>query len=222
MSDTSNEDKTEQPTPRRLIRAREEGSVARAQGLPGAAIMVTAALFFLMGGRSLVMAMERSLRSGLGLDAETMRDPARLLVAVWQVVSPPLGAVAILNSSADRDRRVGESGGRRLGVFAEIAGARRQSHQSAFRLAAVVFARRIGRSRQGAAQGARDRRRCLYRAARLDPGDGQSGARIMVGRVCLRGGASDACAPLFCRRARLRRGDRGSLSDLESLVAACA
>ncbi len=96
MSDTSNEDKTEQPTPRRLIRAREEGSVARAQGLPGAAIMVTAALFFLMGGRSLVMAMERSLRSGLGLDAETMRDPARLLVAVWQVVSPPLGAVAIL------------------------------------------------------------------------------------------------------------------------------
>ncbi len=96
MSDTSNEDKTEQPTPRRLIRAREEGSVARAQGLPGAANMVTAALFFLMGGRSLVMAMERSLRSGLGLDAETMRDPARLLVAVWQVVSPPLGAVAIL------------------------------------------------------------------------------------------------------------------------------
>jgi flagellar biosynthesis protein FlhB len=96
MSDTSNEDKTEQPTPRRLIRAREEGSIARAQGLPGAAIMITAAFFFLMGGRSLVMSMERSLRSGLGLDAETMRDPARLLVAVWQVLSPPLGAVSIL------------------------------------------------------------------------------------------------------------------------------
>ena len=55
MSDTSNEDKTEQPTRRRLERAREEGTVARAQGLPGAAIMVTAALFFILAGRSLVM-----------------------------------------------------------------------------------------------------------------------------------------------------------------------
>jgi flagellar biosynthetic protein FlhB len=95
MSDTSNEDKTEQPTPRRLIKAREEGSVARAQGLPGAAIMVAAALFFLMGGRSLIAAMERSLRSGLGLDAESMRDPARIFTTVWHVMSPPLGATAI-------------------------------------------------------------------------------------------------------------------------------
>ena len=96
MSDTSNEDKTEQPTARRLIKAREEGSVARAQGLPGAAIMVTAALFLTMGGRSLVAAMERSLRSGLGLDAEAMRDPARIFTTAWHVLSPPLGATAAL------------------------------------------------------------------------------------------------------------------------------
>ncbi|HXE16613.1 MAG TPA: flagellar biosynthesis protein FlhB [Stellaceae bacterium] len=96
MSDTSNEDKTEQPTPRRLIRAREEGSIARAPSLPGAAIMLTAALFFLMGGRSILGSMEQSLRLGLGLDAATMHEPQRVVVAAWHVLSPPLAATAVL------------------------------------------------------------------------------------------------------------------------------
>lgn len=96
MSDTSGQDKTEQPTQRRLVKAREEGSVARAQGLSGAAIMVTAAAFLALGGGSIVTAMERSLRAGLRLDAETMRDPSRLLIAVWNVMAPSFGAVAIL------------------------------------------------------------------------------------------------------------------------------
>src|SRR6185312_6450416 len=96
MSDTSNEDKTEQPTPRRLVRAREEGSIARAPGLPGAAIMVTAALFFLMGGRSILGSMEHSLRLGLGLDAATMREPERVFVTAWHVLSPPLAATSVL------------------------------------------------------------------------------------------------------------------------------
>jgi flagellar biosynthetic protein FlhB len=96
MSDTSNEDKTEQPTPRRLVRAREEGTVARVPSLSGAAIMIAAALFFSMGGNSVVMSLERSLRAGLALDADTMRDPGRVLSAGWQVVSPPLAAIGIL------------------------------------------------------------------------------------------------------------------------------
>src|SRR6185312_3759521 len=96
MIDTSNEDKTEQPTPRRLVRAREEGSIARAPGLPGAAIMVTAALFFLMGGRSILGSMEQSLRLGLGLDAATMREPERVFVTAWHVMSPPLAATSVL------------------------------------------------------------------------------------------------------------------------------
>jgi flagellar biosynthetic protein FlhB len=96
MSDTSNEDKTEQPTQRRLVKAREEGSVARAHGLSGAAIMITAALFFVMGGRSLVTSMERSLQIGLGLHTDVMRDPTRMFAMVWNVMSPPLGAAGIL------------------------------------------------------------------------------------------------------------------------------
>jgi flagellar biosynthetic protein FlhB len=96
MSDTSNEDKTEQPTRRRIEKAREDGSIARVQGLPGAAIMLTAAIFFLMGGRSMIGSMEHSLRVGLALDAETMRDPSRLFAAAWHVLAPPFAATGIL------------------------------------------------------------------------------------------------------------------------------
>lgn len=58
--------------------------------------MITAALFFAMGGGSVVTAMERSLRAGLRLDVETMRDPARILTTVWQVIAPSFGAIGIL------------------------------------------------------------------------------------------------------------------------------
>jgi flagellar biosynthetic protein FlhB len=96
MSDTSNEDKTEQPTRRRIEKAREEGRVARVQGLPGAAIMLTAAIFLLMGGRSMIGSFERSLRLGLALDPETMREPARLFAAAWRVLAPPFAAAGVL------------------------------------------------------------------------------------------------------------------------------
>ena len=92
MSDTSSEDKTERASPRRIEKAREEGNIARSQGLSGAAIMLTAALFFMMGGRSMIGAMERSLRTGLRLDADVMRDPARMITAIWQVMGPPFAA----------------------------------------------------------------------------------------------------------------------------------
>ncbi|HEX4112995.1 MAG TPA: flagellar type III secretion system protein FlhB [Stellaceae bacterium] len=96
MSDTSHEDKTEQPTRRRIEKAREEGSIARVQGLPGAAIMLTAAIFFLMGGRSIIGSMERSLRVGLALDTATMREPSRMFAAAWHVLAPPFEAAGVL------------------------------------------------------------------------------------------------------------------------------
>ena len=94
MSDTSSEDKTEQPTRRRLEKAREEGTVARAQGLPGAAIVLTAALLILLAGGTMVRSMERSLFTGLRLDSETMRDPTLILIRAWHVLSPPLETTA--------------------------------------------------------------------------------------------------------------------------------
>ncbi|MGH6989192.1 MAG: flagellar biosynthesis protein FlhB [Stellaceae bacterium] len=96
MSDTSNEDKTEQPTRRRLEKAREEGTVVRAQSLPGAAIMVTAALFLSMDGGALLRAMERAMFAGLRLDPATMRDPALAMARAWRVLAPPVEATAAL------------------------------------------------------------------------------------------------------------------------------
>jgi flagellar biosynthesis protein FlhB len=96
MSDTSSEDKTEQPTRRRLEKAREEGTVARAQGLPGAAIMLTAALSMLMGGGAMLRSLEEALFAGLRLDPATMRNPSLIMARAWRVLAPPLEATASL------------------------------------------------------------------------------------------------------------------------------
>ena len=86
----SSENKTEQATPRRLQKAREEGSVGRAHGLAGAAIMLVGALVLMMGGGALVRLLEASLFAGLRLDPETMRDPDRLWTATANVFMPGL------------------------------------------------------------------------------------------------------------------------------------
>lgn len=89
MSDTSDqENRTEQPTPRRLQKAREEGSVVRAHGLSGVAILIAGALVLTVAGRALAGRMEQVLFVGLRLDPETMRDSAHLLAAVARVVRP--------------------------------------------------------------------------------------------------------------------------------------
>jgi flagellar biosynthetic protein FlhB len=95
MTDSyGSESKTEQPTPRRLEKAREEGSVVRAHGVPAAAILVTGALVLSLGGARLVELLERSLRAGLGLEPDRVRDPAQLLVAAGPVLAPGLEVVA--------------------------------------------------------------------------------------------------------------------------------
>lgn len=94
MSDTSEAgSRTEQATPRRLERAREEGSVVRAHALAGAAVLLAGALLLLLAGAKLIDLLESSLRFGLALEPEAMRDPSRLVAAAANVVWP---AVMIL------------------------------------------------------------------------------------------------------------------------------
>jgi len=89
MSDSyGSESKTEQPTARRLEKAREEGSVVRAHGVPGAAILVTGAIVLSLGGAKLVELFELSLRGGLSFEPERVPDPARLFAAASRVVEP--------------------------------------------------------------------------------------------------------------------------------------
>lgn len=89
MSDTYDSgSRTEQATPRRLQRAREEGSVVRAHAVAGAAVLVAGAVMLLLAGAKLIDLLESSLRLGLTLQPEMMREPSRLIVTAGQVIWP--------------------------------------------------------------------------------------------------------------------------------------
>ncbi|MBV9826695.1 MAG: flagellar biosynthesis protein FlhB [Alphaproteobacteria bacterium] len=95
MSDTSGADaRTEQPTERRLEKAREEGSIVRAHGAAGTAVLLAGACVLLAGGGRMAELLKLSLGAGLDLAPDYMRDPDRLLAATARVVRPGLTALA--------------------------------------------------------------------------------------------------------------------------------
>jgi flagellar biosynthesis protein FlhB len=83
--------KTEQPTPRRLQKAREEGMPVRAHGLTAAVVLAGGGVVLLLAGAAIVDRLELCLRLGLTLGPEAMRDPAHLWPAVRSVAGPGLG-----------------------------------------------------------------------------------------------------------------------------------
>jgi flagellar biosynthetic protein FlhB len=89
VSDTSAaESRTEQATPRRLQKAREEGSVVRAHAVAGAAVLLAGAGIIAFAGTRLVDLLESALRLGLALNPEDMREPSRLLAAAAEIMWP--------------------------------------------------------------------------------------------------------------------------------------
>jgi flagellar biosynthesis protein FlhB len=88
------ESKTEQPTDRRLAKAREEGSVVRAHAVASGAVLVTGAAVLSLAGARLVELLELCLRRGLSFDTERLQDPRHLLAMVGSVLSP--GVVIIV------------------------------------------------------------------------------------------------------------------------------
>jgi flagellar biosynthesis protein FlhB len=95
VSDThAAENRTEQATPRRLQKAREEGSVVRAHAVAGAAVLVAGAAILALAGGRLIGLLESSLRFGLTLDPENMREPSRLVAVATQVAWPGLMILA--------------------------------------------------------------------------------------------------------------------------------
>jgi flagellar biosynthetic protein FlhB len=93
VSDTSATDRSEQATPRRIERAREEGSVVRAHAVAGAAVLIAGAAILWLGGAKFIELLETSLRVSFTLQAEAMREPARLGAMVGEIAWP---AVLIL------------------------------------------------------------------------------------------------------------------------------
>lgn len=93
--DQATENKTEEPTSRRLSKAREEGSIARSRELPSAIMLMTGAAIVFWGGTVAASLLERMVASGLHIDPLVGRDPARLLIGAWTVVKPALGIVIV-------------------------------------------------------------------------------------------------------------------------------
>ncbi len=89
MSDSYDaENRTEQATPRRLEKAREEGRIVRAHALAGAAVLLAGAFVLMIGGAKLAELLALCVRSGLSLSPEYMREPSLLLTAAGQVLRP--------------------------------------------------------------------------------------------------------------------------------------
>jgi len=93
--DQASENKTEEPTGRRLSKAREEGSIARSRELPSAIMLMTGAAIVFWGGTNAVSLLERMVAAGLHIDPLLGRDPARLLTGAWMIVKPALEVIIV-------------------------------------------------------------------------------------------------------------------------------
>ncbi|CAM8628778.1 FlhB Flagellar biosynthesis pathway, component FlhB [Oxalobacteraceae bacterium] len=109
MSESS-EEKTEEPTSRRLQKAREEGQVARSPELPAAAVTIAALAMILITGNMLISKLAEAFSSGFNFDRKLVHS-SNLLPAIFAhelldsflLIAPLLlltAAVAIASSGA--------------------------------------------------------------------------------------------------------------------------
>ena len=82
MSESSGQEKTEEPTSRRLSKAREDGQVARSTELPAAAVTIAALGFLFLTGGVLVAKLAEAFASGFNFDRKLVHSP-NLLPAIF-------------------------------------------------------------------------------------------------------------------------------------------
>lgn len=76
------DDKTEEPTSRKLSKAREEGQVARSTELPAAAVTIAALGMLFLTGSTLVSKLAEAFQSGFHFDRKLVHSP-NLLPAIF-------------------------------------------------------------------------------------------------------------------------------------------
>jgi flagellar biosynthetic protein FlhB len=86
VAEDSDQEKTEQPTPKRLQDARDKGQVARSRELGTAAVMVAGSAVLLLGGGPLAAGMGRLLQGGLSLDRSELTNSAAMAPALGHAV----------------------------------------------------------------------------------------------------------------------------------------
>jgi len=106
----SSEEKTEEPTSRRLQKAREDGQVARSQELPAAAVTIAALSMMLVTGSMLITKLAEAFSSGFNFDRKLVHSSnllpaifAHELLESYLLIAPLLlltAAVAIASSGA--------------------------------------------------------------------------------------------------------------------------
>ena len=82
MAEDSDLEKTEQASPKRLEKAREEGDVPRSKELATVTVLLAAGLGMLMLGGHLNDALKTSLSTGLSFERATAFDPNHLLMVI--------------------------------------------------------------------------------------------------------------------------------------------
>lgn len=96
MAEESDLEKTEEASPKRLEKAREEGDVPRSRELAACAVLFAAGLSLMMLQQPLNNALKDSLRSGLQFDRTMAFDPVSLLMKSSHTVVDLLIAFAPL------------------------------------------------------------------------------------------------------------------------------
>jgi len=82
MAESSDQEKTEEPTSRKLEKAREEGQVARSIELPAAAVTIAVLGMLYLTGDTLVHKMAEAFVSGFNFDRKLVHSP-NLLPAIF-------------------------------------------------------------------------------------------------------------------------------------------
>lgn len=79
--------RTEQPTPKRLQDARERGQVPRSREVAGTAVMIAGASTLLLAGHLLGGGLARVMRAGFSFDRAALADPGAMLTAFVDAIA---------------------------------------------------------------------------------------------------------------------------------------
>lgn len=90
MSQNSGEERTEQPTPKRLREAKEKGQVPRSRELNGTIVLMVSALGLMMLGSVLVEDLAHIMHDALSLERDRIMDPVTLVQQFAAVIGKAL------------------------------------------------------------------------------------------------------------------------------------
>jgi flagellar biosynthesis protein FlhB len=94
MSEDSDQEKTEEPTSKRLEDAKKKGQIARSREFNTFAMLVTSAILLLMLGRQMGSSLLNIMRTQFQLSREVIFDPASPVIYLKQVIIGGFTAIA--------------------------------------------------------------------------------------------------------------------------------